>query len=287
MICLHMRYPGGKPKAVTFSYDDGVRQDIRLAALTAERGIKCTFNINSGLVAEVPGGDKLTWEEIGKELLGRGHEVAIHGEYHLAPGSFPAFIGLRDALRCREQLEAHLGRIVRGMAYPNSGITRFTGGADYETVRRYLQDIGVAYARSLSGDNNGFRLPEDWYCWIPTAHHNNPHVLDWAREFTGLNVNEAYVDNRYPRLFYVWGHSYEFDRHGNWDRMEALCDILCGKADVWYAANIEICDYVNAFRSLLFSADGTRVYNPTAQALYFETEKQVYRVSPGETLTID
>ena len=286
MISLHMRFPGGKTKAVTFSYDDGVGQDIRLAALTAERGLKCTFNINSGLVAQTPGGDKLTWDEIGKELLARGHEVAIHGEFHLAPDSFPTFVGLRDALRCREQLEQNLGLIIRGMAYPNSGITRFTGGSDYETVRRYLQDIGVAYARSLGGDNNGFRLPEDWYRWIPTAHHNNPHALDWAREFTGLNVNGEYVDNRYPRLFYIWGHSYEFDRNGNWDRMEALCDILCGRADVWYATNIEICDYVNAFRSLIFSADGARVHNPTATELCFETGKQLYRVEPGETLTI-
>ncbi len=282
---LQMRFPGGKPKAVTFSYDDGVAQDLRLAEIAEQYGIKCTFNINSALVSETPGGDKTTWEQL-KELIVRGHEAAVHGEYHLAPGSFSALTGLRDALNCRLQMERRLDMIVRGMAYPNSGITRFTGGTDYETVRRYLRDIGIAYARSLAGDNNAFMLPEDWYRWIPTAHHNNPHALDWAREFAGLRVENAYVDNRYPRLFYLWGHSYEFDRDGNWDRIEQLCEILGGREDVWYATNIEICDYVHAYRSLVFSADGTRVYNPTVTELCFETERGLCTVRPGETVSV-
>lgn len=284
MSNLHMRFPGGKTKAVTFSYDDGVAQDLRLAAIAEKYGMRCTFNINSAFVAETPGGDKLTWTQI-SELIARGHEAAVHGEYHIAPGSVRTLVGLRDALNCRLQMEEKLGRIVRGMAYPNSGVTRFTGGSDYDTVRRYLRDIGVVYARTLGGDNNAFLLPEDWYRWMPTAHHNNPHVLDWAREFAEMNVREAYIDNRYPRLFYLWGHSYEFDNHNNWDRFEALCEILSGREDVWYATNIEICDYTQAFRSLVFSADGTRAYNPTVQELCFETETGPYTVRSGETVS--
>ena len=286
MSFLHMRFPGGKTKAVTFSYDDGVAQDLRLAALTERYGIRCTFNINSASVAQTPGGGKLTYGQIKEQLLARGHEIAIHGEYHLAPGTSRTLVGLRDALNCRLQLEQNLGMIIRGMAYPNSGVTRFTGGSDYETVRRYLQDIGVVYARSLAGDNDGFLLPEDWYRWIPTAHHDNPRVLDWAREFAEMPVNGLYIDSRYPRLFYLWGHSYEFDTHDNWDHIEELCGILGGKEDVWYATNMEIWEYTNAFRALVFSADGTRVYNPTLRELYFETEKQLYRVRPGECLPL-
>lgn len=286
MTYLHMRFPGGKPKAVTFSYDDGVRQDKRLAELTARRGIKCTFNINSALVAKTPGGDRMTYAELDAEILGRGHEIAIHGEYHLAPGTSRTLVGLRDALNCRLQLEENLGGIIRGMAYPNSGITRFTGGADYGTVRRYLQDLGVVYARSLGGDNNRFLLPEDWYCWIPTAHHNNPMALSWAREFADLRVNELYFDDRYPRLYYLWGHSYEFDRNDNWDRIERLCDIFAGCGDVWFATNMEIYDYVTAFRSLVFSADGAVCRNPTLQDLFFETDGGVTCVRSGETCRI-
>ena len=42
-----LRFPGGKDKAVTFSYDDGFRYDIRLAQTLDRYGIKGTFNLNS------------------------------------------------------------------------------------------------------------------------------------------------------------------------------------------------------------------------------------------------
>ena len=42
-------FPGGKRKALTLSYDDGVEQDITLMGILDKYGIKCTFNLNSGL----------------------------------------------------------------------------------------------------------------------------------------------------------------------------------------------------------------------------------------------
>ena len=40
----------GKIKAVTFSFDDGVTQDIALIKLLNKYGIKATFNLNSSLL---------------------------------------------------------------------------------------------------------------------------------------------------------------------------------------------------------------------------------------------
>ena len=37
-------------KYLTFSYDDGVTQDIRLVELFNKYGMKCTFNLNYGLL---------------------------------------------------------------------------------------------------------------------------------------------------------------------------------------------------------------------------------------------
>ena len=45
-----MRFPEGRLKAVTFSYDDGVRQDERLIEIFDKYGVKGTFNINSGIM---------------------------------------------------------------------------------------------------------------------------------------------------------------------------------------------------------------------------------------------
>ena len=43
-----MRFPEGKSKALTLSYDDGVEQDRTLLDILNAAGLKCTFNLNSG-----------------------------------------------------------------------------------------------------------------------------------------------------------------------------------------------------------------------------------------------
>ena len=42
-----LRFPEGKAKAVTFSYDDGVRQDLKFSDVLEKYQIKATFNLNS------------------------------------------------------------------------------------------------------------------------------------------------------------------------------------------------------------------------------------------------
>ena len=48
-----IRFPEGKTKAFTMSYDDGVVQDKRLIALMRSHGVKGTFNLNSGTFGQV------------------------------------------------------------------------------------------------------------------------------------------------------------------------------------------------------------------------------------------
>ena len=46
-------------------------------------------------------------------------------------------------------------------------------------------------------------------------------------------------------MFYLWGHSYEFDENDNRDVIEKFAEFVGGRDDIWYATNIEIYDYVN------------------------------------------
>lgn len=46
---MYMKLKDGKSKVLTFSYDDGVVEDIRLIDIFHARGLKGTFNINTGL----------------------------------------------------------------------------------------------------------------------------------------------------------------------------------------------------------------------------------------------
>ena len=48
-----LRFPGGKTRALTFSYDDGVLQDRRLVGILNDHGLRGTFNIGSGVLGYV------------------------------------------------------------------------------------------------------------------------------------------------------------------------------------------------------------------------------------------
>lgn len=278
-----MMFPDGKSKALTFSYDDGLKQDIRLAKLFTQYGMKATFNLNSELCRQVSG---LSKQEVEDYLLQPGHEIAVHGSFHRAEGGLRPIEGIREVLECRMELEQRYGRIIRGMAYPDFGIRQFYNGATYAGVKAYLQELDIAYARTLGSDNDGFLLPTDWHQWMPTAHHNNPQIMTYIDTFLKLNVSEEVIKRQYPRLFYIWGHSHEFDRHDNWDRIENICKAFTGAQDVWFATNIEIYDYVQAYQSLVYSADGKIVYNPTLKTIWFVADGTPYTIHSGETLHI-
>ena len=280
-----LRFPGGLYKAVTLSYDDGCKDDIRFSETICAHGLKCTFNINSGFIAEKEGDWHLTREQIKKYLIDTGNEIAVHGKYHRALGKVSPVDGIRDVLECRTELENDFGMIIRGMAYPDSGITRFENGADYADIKHYLKDLGIVYSRTLGGDNDSFALPTDWHAWMPTAHHTNPELFSYIDKFLNEPMS-SYDASQTPGLFYLWGHSFEFENNKNWDLLDKICSALSNKPDVWYATNIEIYDYVFAYRSLVFSADGSTVYNPTLLTVWFTEDGKLFSVKSGETLII-
>ena len=69
-------------KYVTFSYDDGVKQDARFAEILNRYGLKCTFNLNSGLMPQdfTEGHRHLSLNEA--KTVYAGHEIATHSLTH-------------------------------------------------------------------------------------------------------------------------------------------------------------------------------------------------------------
>ncbi len=282
-----LSFPEGKQKCVTFSYDDAVVQDVRLAQLFCKYGVKGTFNVNSSLLGQKGrNSDFLTPEAFKQGVIGKGHEVACHGQCHIASGVSDPTTALRDAFLGRSELEEMFDMIIRGMAYPDTGITQFANANDYATVKNILTYSGIVYSRTLGGDNNRFELPVDFHAWMPTAHHNNPKLLEWIDGFNSISYHETIEKRNAPRLMYIWGHSYEFDQKNNWERMVEILEKLSGRDDTWYATNIEIYDYVKAYESLHFSADGTRVYNPSACPVWITAGCKIYKIEPAQTLKL-
>ncbi len=281
----YLRFPGGKPKAVTFSYDDGCFADERMAKTLAKYGLKGTFNLNGFGWKKDTG---LSAKQVKEFILGNGHEVAVHGYCHRAMGVQTVIDGIRDVLDNRLELEQEFDTIVRGMAYPDSGITRTANGTKYEDVKRYLTELGIAYSRTLGGDNDKFELPQDWHAWMPTAHHDNPEIMQYIEKFLSFEANPktGYRRTSQPMLLYIWGHSYEFENKNNWEHLTEICEAVSGNDEIWYATNIEIYDYVEGYMRLKWSADSKKVYNPNLFTVWFDIDGTLYSVAPGETLSV-
>ena len=278
-----MRFPGGREKAVTLSYDDGYPTDIKFSEIITKAGLKCTFNLNSEKMRPV----FMTKEQVIEHIIKKGHEIAIHGTNHRAQGTLRPIEGIRDVLDCRLELEERYGVIIRGMAYPDTGINHFANDVTYDNIKRYLEDLGVVYARTWGDDNNSFELPRDWYAWMPSAHHTNPEIMALIDEFINLNLSKNINPaKRTPKLFYLWGHSGEFENYKAWELLEKICEKLGEHNEFWYATNIEIYEYTKAYNSLIYSADSTIVYNPTLYDIWFDEDGKIYKISPGQTLKL-
>ena len=87
-------------------------------------------------------------------------------------------------------------------------------------------------------------------------------------------------------MFYLWGHSYEFDRNNNWDVIEKFAEFVGNKDDIWYATNGEIYDYLKACEQLEFSADMSLVRNMSCLDIYIDYFGEHKVVPAGKTISL-
>lgn len=285
---IYKVFPNGANKVLTMSYDDGKFADRRLVSIFNKYGIRGTFNLNSGLINDGVRIDPSEWKELYK-----GHEVATHTVTHPTIARCHDTQIIEEYLNDRKFLESVMGYPVRGHAYPNGSFSK--------RVARIMEDMGIKYGRivgdyyweeyatrlakeespiNVVGDINGFAFPENFLEWKATCHHNH-NLLGFGKSFLDLNKPQHLF------LMYVWGHSYEFDRDDNWDLIEQFCEMMSGKENIWYATNIEIVDYMEAFDRLQFAADSSFVHNPSYQSVWILIDdSRVIEIPGGQTVQL-
>lgn len=274
-----MRFPGGKGKALTLSYDDGVEQDIRLIQLMEQYGFKGTFNLNSGLFAPedkvYPCGKihrRLSLSKIKEVFSSPNVEVACHGFEHLRIERLHGVDAMSEIIADRRELEALFDRMIPGMAYAY--------GTYNDQAVEVLKLAGIRYARTVES-TECFDIPTDWLRMPATCHHKNPRLMELAEKFRHLEITS------FPKLFYLWGHSYEFEGDDNWNVIEDFFKEMQNLPDVWYATNIEICDYVRAYERLLFSAGNRIVHNPNAIDVWIgDQDGKIFCIPAGKTVDL-
>lgn len=277
MIRSQMRFPNFKEKAVTLSYDDGPHFDKRLIQIMQKHGLKGTFNLNSGFMPEVSDWH-LSKAEAVALYTSSGMEIAVHGQHHLSLANVDSAVAANDVLQDRIALEKLFGCVVKGMAYAN--------GSYNDEVVDILKTCGIEYARTVISTKQ-FELPTDWLRLEATCHHNNPQLMELVKTFLDIKPDPIRLQKFTPKLFYLWGHSYEFDNDKNWEVIEKFAEAIGGREDIWYATNGEIYAYTKAFDSLRWSADGSFVHNPSGMDVYLFVNKKECLVKSGERIKID
>ena len=217
-------------KALTFSYDDGEKQDIRLIQLFNKYGLKGTFNLNSGLMAK---SDKMPSSKVALERIKEvyeGHEVAVHTLTH------PCLPDIADDAEIIRQVEADrinlsnlVGYEVVGMAYPSGGINN-----DDRVAEIIKNNTGVEYSRTIT-TTRSFDIQENLYRFNPTSYHLDfEELMQLGKEFVELKTET-------PKIFYIWGHSYEMDFEADyWVKLEEFFKLISNKDDIFYGTNKEI-----------------------------------------------
>ena len=219
-------------KAVTFSFDDGTTQDIRLIDLLNKYNLKSTFNLNSGLLAQkgllFRDGQRIAHYKLYPEHVRpiyEGHEVASHTVNHPDLTALSEDKIVYQVEEDRKRLSELVGYEIVGFAYP-------CGYVDQRVISVLKKKTGVKYARSVRVTEN--YLPEtDLYDLAFTTRNFGDNFLRLAEDFVNLKTDE-------PRIFSVWGHAYEFDWKKNWHVFEEFCKIISGHEDIFYGTNSQI-----------------------------------------------
>ena len=225
-----------KKKAITFSYDDGVVQDIRLIELLNKYGLKCTFNLNSELLSKkgmlIREGKRIAHYKIHTEdvkHIYEGHEVAVHTLTHPNLTQCDDKEIIRQVEADRLNLSELVEYEVVGMAYPCGGVNN-----DDRVAGIIKKNTGVKYSRTITTSNR-FDLQENLYRFNPTAYHLDfEKMMQLGREFVEFKPKE-------PKVFYIWGHSYEMDYGADyWVKLEEFFKLISNKEDIFYGTNKEV-----------------------------------------------
>jgi peptidoglycan/xylan/chitin deacetylase (PgdA/CDA1 family) len=226
----------GKRKAITFSFDDGITQDIRLIELFNQYGLKGTFNLNSERL-----GKAFTLERNGKTVpfvhpapedvraIYEGHEVAVHTLTHTNLTQCDEEEIVRQVEEDRKNLSALCGYEVVGMAYPCGGVNN-----DDRVAEIIARKTGVKYARTITSTKTFALQKENYFRFNPSTYVIDEDFERVVDDFLALKDGE-------PSLLYIWGHAFEMDaEYITWENLERILKKLSGRAEIFYGTNREV-----------------------------------------------
>jgi peptidoglycan/xylan/chitin deacetylase (PgdA/CDA1 family) len=226
---------------VTTSWDDGHENDIKLARLLTKYNIKGTFYVTKNYL-------KYLSEENIIELS-RNHEIGSHTLSHPNLTEISLEDAEKEIVGSKLYLENLLNHPVNMFCYPK--------GRYNEAIKQLVKKTGFVAARTCKTGN--FEFPIDKYEWQISLHLSEGSPLmtskvilknklplkmyfDW--ELRAKYLFDVAVDK--GGIYHIWGHSWEFEKNGEWGKLERVLDYIANRENVIYVTNGQI--FLDYFR---------------------------------------
>lgn len=241
----------------TTSWDDGSVLDLRIAELLERRGMTGTFYVPRDFTdrrEKVSAyGRRLSDKEIHDVAM--RHEVGGHSLTHRRLTELSLAEAKDEIAGSREFLTSVAGSPPTMFAFVGGAYT-----ADLADVARAAGFKGARTTRKLALRRPaGFLMDTTIICQPYPFRKKNPAQYYWGRLFDPLFAYEpmqvssswlslakrvfrrAYSNNDY---FHLYGHSWELERYGMWDDLEAFLDFVQGHPEITYTTNGQVAQHV-------------------------------------------
>lgn len=229
-----------KNLTVTTSWDDGTITDLKLAELLEKHDIKGTFYIPKF------GANRLKEKDI--VAIDRKFEIGAHAVSQPMIQTDLTKVSQSEAKReiveSKTYLENLVGHPIAMFCYPY--------GRYNEAIKKMVKDAGFIGARICN--LGGFNLPQDPYQWHITLPASNGSPLMALKIWWGSRLWKVggllNWESRAKSLFdialrgggvyHIYGHSAEFEKNKEWDKLERVLTYLSNREGVKYMTNGEV-----------------------------------------------
>jgi len=234
---------------VTTSWDDGHILDKRMAELLDKYALKGTFYVPKCEAFETLNADhrrqleekgispkSLTAEDILE--ISRIHELGAHTLSHPQLSKLPKKAAEEEIAGSKKYLEDIIGHEVKMFCYPRG---------DYSSeTKKAVRKAGFIGARTVEMGVTGF--PKDAfefattiqaYPWPVKIRLHKTYALPQKGIFSWENQAKRHFSKvlKHGGIFHIWGHSWEVEALGLWDRLEKVFENISNQTGVQYQTN--------------------------------------------------
>jgi peptidoglycan-N-acetylglucosamine deacetylase len=222
---------------VTTSWDDGHELDERLAGLLDRHGVAGTFYVAPRYASDgfkhvrAPALRSIAERfEIGGHTLTHPHLPRVHPD-----------AAAREIADGKRAVEDMIGKEISSFAYPygeydqdHVSMVQAAGYTAARTTRRYTVEMGVRRFE-MPTSVHAARYRRD----LPRLLRQQPGPAGWRRWRNWDLLAQWLFDqvSEVGGMFHLWGHSWEIEAHGDWDRLDRFLAHASRRENVRFVTN--------------------------------------------------